>query len=102
MSRTDPKPLGDMVTHLWLAQSMARATGVDLAARQADGALTQQEWAGMVHRCRGCDWERSGGCHDRLARQEPGAAVVPQACANVQMFDFLGAATADADAREAG
>jgi len=102
MARNDPKPLGDMVKHVWLAQSMAQAAGVDLAARSADGDLTQGDWAGMVQRCRGCDWERAGGCHDWLRRQDPGAAVVPQACANVQMFDFLGADTAQADHRDAG
>jgi len=102
MSCNDPKPLGDAVKHLWLARSMAHAAGVDLAARQADGTLSQQDWAGMVARCRGCDWERAGGCHDWLDRQMPGAATVPQACANVAAFDFLGADTAEAEARDAG
>lgn len=98
MACNDPKPLGDMVKHLWLAQSMARAAGVDLAAHSADGTLSQDDWSGMVQRCRGCDWERSGGCHDWLDRQAPGTAVVPQTCANVKAFDFLGAVTAQADA----
>lgn len=102
MSCNDPKPLGDMVKHLWLAQSMAKAAGVDLAAQHAAGTLSKEDWAGMVHRCRGCDWERSGGCHEWLDGQEPGAAVVPQACANVKVFDFLGADTAQADIRDAG
>jgi hypothetical protein len=96
MACNDPKPLGDMVKHLWLAQSMAKAAGVDLVARSADGTLSQEDWAGMVHRCRGCDWERSGGCHAWLDLQVRGAAAVPQACANVKVFDVLGAATADA------
>ena len=90
----DPKPLGDPVKHLFLARSMAKAAGVDLEALQAAGHLPQDAWAGMVQRCRGCDWERSGGCHEWLDRQEPGAAIVPQACANVKMFDFLAADTA--------
>lgn len=89
----DPKPLGDPVKHLFLARSMARAAGVDLAALQDAGRLPQDDWADMVHRCRGCDWERSGGCHAWLADQAQGAAVVPGACANVKTFDFLGAAT---------
>jgi len=90
----DPKPLGDPVKHLWLARSMAKAAGVDLAASQDAGLLPQEDWADMVHRCRGCDWERSGGCHEWLADQDQGVAVVPGACANVKTFDFLGAATA--------
>lgn len=95
MSHHDPKPLGDATRHYWLVQDMARAAGVDLAAEAAAGRLDQAQWAGMVERCRGCGWERAdGGCHRWLADQPDGAATVPDLCANVEKFDFLGAKTA--------
>jgi len=103
MTRSAPKPLGDPVKHLWLAQDMARAAGVDLVARRADGTLTQADWAGMVQRCRGCDWERGcGGCHGWLAGQDPGTAIVPPACANGATFEALGARGTAARTRDAG
>lgn len=93
-----PKPLGDPVTHLWLARSMARAAGIDLGARQAAGELRQQDWADMIQRCRGCDFARAGGCRDWLRGRTAGAAAaaVPAACANAATFHGLGAATGPA------
>ncbi len=91
MSCHDPKPLGDATRHYWLVQDMARAAGVDLAAEVSAGRLDQAQWAGMVERCRGCDWERAGGCHRWLADQADGTATVPDLCANVKTFGDLGA-----------
>ncbi len=90
MTYHDTKPLGDPVTHYWLAQSMAKAAGVDLAAEMAAGRLDQAEWAGVVERCRGCGWEREGGgCARWLARQDAGEAEVPGTCENVDVFARL-------------
>lgn len=90
MSEQFPKPKGDLVDHYWLAQSMAKAAGVDLAAAMEAGSLTQDDWAGVVDRCRGCGWELDGGgCSRWLARQEDGAAVVPQSCVNEPVFAGL-------------
>ncbi|RFU12152.1 hypothetical protein DZD18_13350 [Rhodobacteraceae bacterium W635] len=81
------RPLGDPVHHFWLAQSMAKATGVDLAAAMREGRIAQQDWADMVTRCRGCIWAE--GCAHWLAAQEAGAAEVPGACANADVFTRL-------------
>ena len=59
------KPLGDPIRHLNLVRLMSKATGVDLADVAASGALSQEEWAGMVTRCRTCQW--ADGCEDWLA-----------------------------------
>ena len=41
--------------HYWLAKRMAKTTGADLVAAYQAGELGQEEWAQMVHKCRGCD-----------------------------------------------
>lgn len=87
-----PKPLGDPITHYWLALSMAKAAGVDLVAAMEDGTLTPENWAGMVERCRGCDWERDGGCSRWLSFQDGGDAIVPGSCVNQSVFQDLTAA----------
>ena len=77
------RPLGDPAEHLNLVRHMSRATGVDLAAAAADGRLTQEEWAGMVTRCRTCQWV--DGCKDWLSLlPEPGGAPEhpPVQCVN--------------------
>lgn len=89
MSRHGPKPLGDPVTHYFLATSMAKAAGVDLVKAADEGALTQEAWAEVVHRCRDCDWERDGGCGRWLALKEAGTAKVPGTCVNQDVFQGL-------------
>ena len=90
MSIHDPKPLGDPVKHYWLARSMAAATGVDLAAAYDEGRLTQDDWAEMNTRCRGCDWERDGACGRWLSfHEDPGSAKAPQTCDNADVFTRL-------------
>lgn len=84
------KPLGDPVTHYWLAQSMAKAAGVDLGAEFVAGRLSQDEWATLVTRCRGCDWERDGGgCARWLSLHESIDGPVPRSCENHERFDTL-------------
>lgn len=93
MTCHSPRPLGDTVTHYWLALRMAKAAGVDLAAEMQAGRLSQADWAELVQSCRGCDWERDGGgCGRWLALQIPGEAEVPQACVNQPTFGRLSAA----------
>ena len=88
-----PKPLGDTVTHYWLALSMAKAVGVDLVAEMAAGRLVQSDWADLVQRCRSCGWERDGGgCNRWLSFQLPGEALIPRSCVNHETFQRLGAA----------
>ena len=83
------RPLGDPVRHYWLAQSMAKATGVDLVAAMEQGLLGQDGWAEAVERCRGCGWTE--GCDVWLSAQVPGGADVPEACENADLFARLGA-----------
>ncbi|MEV8466125.1 DUF6455 family protein [Fluviibacterium sp. DFM31] len=94
MTLHTPKPLGDPITHYWLVLEMARAAGVDLVTAMDEGRLTHDGWAGMVERCRDCDWQRDGGCTRWLSLQEAGSAEVPGACVNQQKFDALAEATA--------
>jgi hypothetical protein len=93
MTFQPPKPLGDENKHYWLVQSMAQAAGVDLAAEAAAGHLPQDKWADMVTRCRGCSWERDGGCSRWMALQVADEPItVPSKCENVETFDTLQAA----------
>ncbi len=91
MSDQSPfQPLGDPITHYWLAQRMAKAAGVDLAAEMEAGRITQEAWAGVVERCRGCGWEREGGaCGRWLDRLEEEGVTVPDLCDNHDLFDLL-------------
>lgn len=89
------KPLGDEIHHYWLAVAMAKAAGVDLQKAMDDGTLSHQDWAGLVNRCRGCDWERDGGCGRwlKLALEAEGANDVPGTCVNRSVFDRIDAAS---------
>ncbi|QPM92102.1 DUF6455 family protein [Pseudooceanicola algae] len=62
------KPLGDPNEHYWRVQRMAKAVGSDLAAAQTEGRLSDQDWADMVTRCRGCSV--TCACSDWLDRAE--------------------------------
>ena len=83
--------LGTPVDHLWLAQRMAKTMGVDLCSAYDAGDLSQQEWASMLTRCRGCAWTE--GCSDFLHRATlPDAetqAETPHDCRNATRFDAL-------------
>lgn len=84
------KPLGDRTEHYWLAQRMAQLTQTDLVAAMAQAELSQEDWAEMVERCRGCNWE--AGCnryvaaHERMALTEE---VAPESCVNKNRFKRL-------------
>lgn len=86
---TDIKPLGDETHHYWLAVSMAKAAGIDLQAAMDEGRISHEDWAGLITRCRGCDWEREGGCGRwlKLALEDPGNAEVPASCVNQKTFE---------------
>ena len=78
--------LGEPMAHVRLMAQMGKAVGVDLAAAHAAGELTQQEWAGMIQSCRGCDWGNQ--CHDWLdTHQEIDEA--PETCPNRAVFARL-------------
>ncbi|WP_417205539.1 DUF6455 family protein [Antarctobacter sp.] len=75
-----PQPLGDEVEHYWLVQRMAKATGVDLVRAVEDGLLTQDGWARIVSRCRGCTW--ADGCGHWLDAPVEGDRPLPDLCIN--------------------
>jgi hypothetical protein len=69
---------------------MAQAAGVDLAAEMRAGNLTQEGWSDAVARCRGCSWERDGGCSRWLARRDHvEAEKIPERCVNKGLFRDL-------------
>lgn len=84
---TRPRPLWSLTRHYWLAQRMARATGVYLAAAMETAELTQTDWASMVQRCRGCTWR--SGCEHWLDDPSDQRREVPDTCANQHRFQKL-------------
>lgn len=82
-----PTVLGDEVRHYWLVQRMARATGTDLVAATRQGDLDQKTWAGMVQRCRGCDW--ASECQRWLDCPDEAPRATPETCQNRKMFQRL-------------
>lgn len=80
------KPLGETKRHFWLAQRMAKLHDVDLVGAVARGDLDQKEWAGMVTRCRGCDW--TAGC-DRFLDRGEAHDDLPEGCENRARFARL-------------
>jgi len=80
-------PLGTLNRHYWLAVTMAKASGADLVQAYADGRLSAEEWADVVHRCRGCDWVQQ--CECWLGKSEWGAQTVPSACMNAEVFEWI-------------
>ncbi|MEM1363430.1 MAG: DUF6455 family protein [Pseudomonadota bacterium] len=85
------KPLGDEIHHYWLAVSMAKAAGIDAQAALEEGRLSQETWAGLITRCRGCAWERDGACQrwmEWALTEDPGVDV-PEPCENRDIFEGL-------------
>ncbi|WP_136439937.1 DUF6455 family protein [Pacificoceanicola onchidii] len=87
------RPLGPVREHFWKVQRMAQATGVDLAASMEGDALSQEDWAEMVARCRSCAWTE--GCGRWLAQGDEAGRDCPEACRNQQSFDLLKAVAAE-------
>ena len=80
------RPLGDEKRHYWLALGMAQASGADLQRALDEGRITHQDWAEVVHRCRGCAWAE--GCDCWMKSQDADTkSRVPQACQNVSFFE---------------
>ena len=82
-----PRNLGPIRTHVRLATEMAGVTGADLQRAMDEGRLTQDDWAGMVQRCRGCLWAE--GCPAWMAAQGYSNVEAPEACENHQRFRSL-------------
>lgn len=80
------KPLGDERKHYWLATRMADAADVNLVEAFTEGRLSSKDWAGLVSRCRGCQWVE--GCERWLDAEHPGADV-PTDCRNGAVFEAL-------------
>ena len=87
LDATPFRPLGDETEHYWLVQRMARASGTDLVEASDTGALTQADWAGMVHRCRGCAW--ADGCQRWLSQPVDALREAPADCLNHDRFAAL-------------
>ena len=81
------QPLGETKDHYWLVQRMARANGTDLVRAAEDGALSQEDWAAMVHRCRACKWAE--GCKRWLSHPETELRETPEGCVNRHHFAAL-------------
>jgi hypothetical protein len=81
------QPIGDEKEHFWLARRMAKATGTDLVGAMEDHALSQDDWAEMVRRCRGCEW--TCGCKRWLDDMAPDGRDVPTTCVNHVRFEKL-------------
>ncbi|GAA4221009.1 hypothetical protein GGQ68_000329 [Sagittula marina] len=75
-----PPVLGAEIDHYWLVQRMAKATGVDLVRAMDAGVLDHDTWAGIVTRCRGCQWAE--GCDHWLATPSKDTRALPEPCLN--------------------
>jgi hypothetical protein len=93
------RPLGDAVTHYWLAKAMSQTVGLDLQAEIEAGRFSQQDWADTVRRCRSCDW--AGACPSWMAEHE-GADHAPARCVNADRFEALLAGGAGSNAAKEG
>ncbi|MEL6958529.1 MAG: DUF6455 family protein [Pseudomonadota bacterium] len=80
------RPLGQTKRHVLLVNGMAKAVGVDLSSASDDGALTQDAYADMVNRCRGC--AAPGAC-ETLLRSPDGTDRTPSYCRNADILARL-------------
>ena len=81
------RPMGDLMRHVRLVLRMGKATDTDLAGAVERGDLSQAQWAGMVQRCRRCDWAES--CEDWLEAHADGVDCAPGTCRNRARFAAL-------------
>ena len=79
-------PLGDIHRHIQLVNGMAKAHDIDLSAAARDGRLSQEDYAQMVTRCRGCSGPDS--CEVALRSTNPPRSA-PDMCRNAQVFEAL-------------
>lgn len=82
------RPLGRTGVHYWLVQRMAKRCGVDTSNAVARGDIDQDDWVGMVQKCRGCTWTE--GCERWLAHlDEDGSVAPPAECINAEILKSL-------------
>ncbi len=72
--------LGPENEHYWLVKRMAKATGIDLVKAAEANIMTQEDWAGIVTHCRGCDWAE--GCGRWLDQTTEVQRALPTPCIN--------------------
>ncbi|OBY24301.1 DUF6455 family protein [Leisingera sp. JC1] len=77
------KPLGEPLRHLRLMSRMGETIGADLSGALAAGRLSNQEWANMVTRCRGCS--APDRCAAFLSEHEEASAPMP-GCRNADQL----------------
>lgn len=80
------RPLGDERLHLRLLEEMSQALGTDLVRAYQDGLISNEDWAGMVQHCRGC--EDPEKCRKWLTCRET-AEGAPEYCSNRDRLDAL-------------
>lgn len=82
------RPLGNTGVHYWLVQRMAKRCGADMVQAEDAGDLSQEDWVGLVQKCRGCTW--TDGCERWLARlDEDGSVEPPVECLNADLLKAL-------------
>ncbi len=81
------QPLGDPVTHFWLTRSMARVLGVSLSEAMLDKALSAEDYAAMVTRCRMCP--NIAQCQAFLGQKAGAAKAAPDFCCHAELFETL-------------
>ena len=74
----NPRKLGDRIKHYWLAQRMAKRTGVDLNAAATSGDLSQDDWSNVVTRCQ-----------KFLGQTDAVLQPIPATCENSQTLKHL-------------
>lgn len=77
--------MGPVRKHFWLTIGVAKAVSVDLGAAIDSGALTPEDYADMVTRCRSCP--QPDRCRADLARSAIDAP--PSYCRNIAVLEEL-------------
>jgi hypothetical protein len=80
-------PLGDPAHHFWLTRSVARVMGLNLSDAMKTGQLTEQDFASMVTRCRGC--HHVADCQEWLSRPHDKSEGPMPACCNAGALQHL-------------
>lgn len=70
--------LGDEARHFWMARSVARVMGLNLAEQMRRGRLRPEEYEVMVAACRGCALVEQ--CEKWLAEPRVQASTPPPGC----------------------